>query len=94
MEDEIEVEVDPVVPEPVLPEPEPLPPAEVVKQVVRIYIQDKTRTMAEPVEEFVLTETVERQIKLEISEGQKAAYRIEVNKTMIAQETITYEDIK
>ena len=96
--DEIETEADPVVPEPVLPEPEPepekLPPAEVVKQVVRIYIQDKTRTMAEPVEEFVLTKTVERQIKLEISEGQKAAYRIEVNKTSIAEETITYEDIK
>ncbi len=96
--DELETEADPVVPEPVLPEPEPepekLPPAEVVKQVVRIYIQDKTRTMAEPVEEFVLTKTVERQIKLEISEGQKAAYRIEVNKTTIAEETITYEDIK
>ena len=50
--------------------------------------------MAEPVEEFVLTKTVERQIKLEISEGQKAAYRIEVNKTTIAEETIAYEDIK
>ncbi|PZX07982.1 serine/threonine-protein kinase [Psychrobacillus insolitus] len=96
--DELEIEADPIVPEPVLPEPEPepekLPPAEVVKQVVRIYIQDKTRTMAEPVEEFVLTKTVERQIKLEISEGQKAAYRIEVNKRVIAEETITYEDIK
>ena len=34
------------------------------KQVVRIYIQDKTRSMAEPVEEFVLTETVVKQIKI------------------------------
>jgi len=96
VEDELEAEAEPVVPEPepVVPEPEKLPPAEVVEQIVRIYIQDKTRTMAEPVEEFVLTKTVERQIKLEISEGQKAAYRIEVNKTVIAEETIAFEDIK
>ena len=32
--------------------------------------------MAEPVEEFVLTKTWKEQIQLEISEGQKAAYRI------------------
>ena len=37
---------------------------------------------------------MERQIKLEISEGQKAAYRIEVNKRDIAEETIAYEDIR
>ena len=49
---------------------------EVQPQVVRIYIQDKTRSLAEPVEEFLLTETTKRQIKLEISEGQKAVYRV------------------
>lgn len=64
------------------------------EQVVRIYVQDKTRTMAVPIEEFVLTETVERHIKLEISEGQKAAYRIEVGNTVFAQETIDYKDVK
>ncbi|MFJ7825000.1 Stk1 family PASTA domain-containing Ser/Thr kinase [Psychrobacillus sp. NPDC096623] len=62
----------------------------VEKQVVRIYIQDKTRTMLEPVEEFVLTETVVKQLKLEISEGEKAAYRIEVNSKVILEETIPY----
>ncbi|SDM53427.1 serine/threonine protein kinase [Psychrobacillus sp. OK028] len=62
----------------------------VEKQVVRIYIQDKTRTMLEPVEEFVLTETVVKQLKLEISEGEKAAYRIEVNSKVIIEETIPY----
>ncbi|MFJ8063867.1 Stk1 family PASTA domain-containing Ser/Thr kinase [Psychrobacillus sp. NPDC096426] len=66
---------------------------EVQPQVVRIYIQDKTRSLAEPVEEFLLTETTERQLKLEISEGQKAVYRIVVNSNVIADETIAYDDI-
>ena len=64
------------------------------QQVVRIYIEDNTRTMREPVEEFVLTETVVRHLKLEILEGQKAAYRIEVNSEVILKETIAYEDLK
>lgn len=69
-------------------ENEEQPPVE--KQVVRIYIQDKNRNMLEPVEEFVLTETVVKQLKLEISEGEKAAYRIEVNSKVIIEETIPY----
>ncbi|QUG41043.1 Stk1 family PASTA domain-containing Ser/Thr kinase [Psychrobacillus sp. INOP01] len=64
----------------------------VQEQVVRIYIEDNTRSMAEPIEEFVLTETVVKQLKLEISEGKKAAYRIEINSTVFLQETIAYED--
>ena len=64
----------------------------VQEQVVRIYIEDKNRSILEPVEEFVLTETVVRQLKLEISEGEKAAYRIEVNSKTILKETIAYED--
>ena len=63
-------------------------------QVVRIYIQDKTRTMAEPIEEFVLTQTVEKILKLEISEGQKAAYRVEIGTTIFKQETIDYKDVE
>lgn len=62
------------------------------EQIVRIYIEDKTRSMLEPAEEFVLTETVVKQLKLEISEGKKAAYRVEVNSKTILQETIAYED--
>ena len=66
---------------------------ELQPQVVRIYIQDKTRSLAEPVEEFPLTETTTRQLKFEISEGQKAVYRIMVNSEVIEDETIAYEDI-
>ncbi|TQR20877.1 Stk1 family PASTA domain-containing Ser/Thr kinase [Psychrobacillus vulpis] len=64
------------------------------EQIVRIYVDDKTRTMAEPVEEFVLTETVVKQLKLEISEGKKAAYRIVIGSTVFAEETIAYEDLE
>lgn len=67
---------------------------QVEEQVVRIYVQDKTRSMAEPIEEFVLVETVTRQLSLEISEGDKAAYRVEVGNTVIAQEIITYDEIQ
>lgn len=66
---------------------------EVQPQVVRIYIQDKTRTLEEPAEEFVLTETTQKQLKFEISEGQKAVYRIMVNSNVIVDETIAYDDI-
>ena len=62
------------------------------EQVVRIYIEDKNRSILEIAEEFTLTETVVRQLKLEISEGKKAAYRIEVNSETILQETISYDD--
>lgn len=65
-----------------------------IQHIVRIYVQDKTRTMAEPIEEFVLTETVEKILKLEISEGQKAAYRVELDSTTIAQEIIDYKDLE
>lgn len=66
----------------------------VQEQVVRIYIEDKTRSILEPVEEFVLTETVVKQLKLEVSEGKKAAYRIEINSQTILQETIAYDDLE
>lgn len=66
---------------------------DVQEQIVRIYIEDKTRSMGEPVEQFVLTETTQKQITLEISEGKKAVYRVIVNSTVIADETIAYDDI-
>jgi serine/threonine-protein kinase len=63
------------------------------EQVVKIYIQDQDQSMAEPAEEFILTETRTVQIQLDIEEGQKAAYRIDRNGTVIAQETIDYNDL-
>lgn len=63
------------------------------EKIVRIYIQDKTRSLVEPAEEFVLREPVEKILKLEIIEGQKAAYRVMVDSTVIAEETIDYNDV-
>ncbi len=64
------------------------------KQIVRIYIEDKERSMAEPVEEFELIETTIRRLSLEIVEGEKAAYRIMINNQTFEERTIAYEDVK
>lgn len=63
------------------------------EQKVRVYIQDRDQTMAEPAEEFILTETRTVRIQLDIEDGQKAAYRIDLNGTGIAQKTIDYNDL-
>jgi serine/threonine-protein kinase len=63
------------------------------EQVVRVYIQDQDQSMAEPAEEFVLTEARTVQIQLDIQEGQKAAFRIDKDGTVIAEESIAYEDL-
>ncbi|RNF40644.1 Stk1 family PASTA domain-containing Ser/Thr kinase [Planococcus salinus] len=63
------------------------------EQRIRIYIQDQTRTMAEPVEEFTITETETRRIQLQIAEGQSAVYRIVRDSTIIEEETIEYNSV-
>ena len=63
-------------------------------QTIRIYIQDHTRTMAEPVEEFTITETETRRIQLQIAEGQSAVYRIVRDSTIIKEETIEYNSVE
>ncbi len=65
---------------------------EPIPQTVQIYIQDKTHTMAEPIEEFVITEDRTYPIQLEIVEGEKAAYRIILDSVTFAQETISFDD--
>ena len=67
------------------------PEIEGAEQIVRIYLQDQTHSLAEPVEEFVLTETKIQQIQLEIEEGQKGAYRIMVDSKVIEDEVIEYD---
>lgn len=63
------------------------------EQIVRVYIQDQDQSMAEPAEEFVLTEARTVQIQLDIQEGQKAAFRIDKDGTVIAEESIAYEEL-
>lgn len=59
-------------------------------QQIRIFIQDKNNTMAEPYEEITITENLNYRIQLEIVEGEKAAYRIERDSIVIAEETIPF----
>jgi len=63
------------------------------EQIVKVYIQDQDQTMAKSSEEFVLTETRTVKIQLDIEEDQMAAYRIDLNGTEFAQETIDYDDL-
>jgi eukaryotic-like serine/threonine-protein kinase len=67
------------------------PETEGAEQIVRIYLQDQTHSLAEPVEEFVLNETKLQKIQLEIEEGQKGAYRIMVDSKVIEDEIIEYD---
>lgn len=77
---------------------EPETPAEEgedpVEQLVQIYIQDETRTMAEPVEEFTITEDTERRVELQIAEGNRAVYRVLRDGNMITEETIEYNNVE
>lgn len=64
-----------------------------IEQEVSIYIQDKTRTMAEPVEKLTINEDTLYTIKLVIVEGDKAAYQIVRDNNVIENKTITYEEL-
>lgn len=64
-----------------------------IEQEVSIYIQDKTRTMAEPVEKLTINEDTLYTIKVVIVEGDKAAYQIVRDNNVIENKTITYEEL-
>lgn len=64
---------------------------EPIPQTVQVYIQDKNHTMADPVDEFTITEDQTYLIELEIVKGEKAAYRIILDSSIFAQETISYD---
>ncbi len=65
---------------------------EPIPQIVHVYIQDKSHTMAEYVETFEITEDKTYRIALEIVEGQKAAYRIERDSVEIDKGTVSFEE--
>ena len=64
-----------------------------IEQFVQIYIEDRSNKITVPLEEFVMTESTSRQIKLEIEEGQTGAYQIRVDSKVIIDETIKYENL-
>lgn len=70
------------------------PDAPGAEQIVRIYLQDQTHSLTEPVEEYILTENKMQQIQLKIEEGQKGAYRIMVDSKVIVDEIIEYDSFE
>ena len=64
------------------------------EQRVRIFIEDKSHTMAQAVDEFTITEETTYRIQLEIMEGSTAAYRIERDSINIAEGSIPYETVE
>lgn len=67
-------------------EPEP--------QTVQIFIQDNEYSMIEPVEEFPITEDVQKQITIELAEGQRGGYKIFINSIIFKEETFDYDDFE
>lgn len=67
---------------------------EPVKQTVQVYIQDYTKTMVEPIEEFTITENKSHRIELQIAEGESASYRIVRDSSIILEETFDYGDVE
>ncbi len=62
-------------------------------QQVRIYIQDRNRSIADVDQEFQIYSTQEKQLQFEIEEGQKAIYRVLRDDQVIIDETIHYDDL-
>lgn len=63
------------------------------KQKVAIYVQDKTHTMADPLETIEIDETTKYRVRMEVEQGQKASFRIISDGKVIAEETVAYDDI-
>lgn len=63
------------------------------KQKVQIYVQDNRHTMADPVETIEITDDTKYHVRMEIKQGQKAAFRIMSEGKVVMEETIRYEDL-
>ncbi|PIC68811.1 serine/threonine protein kinase [Sporosarcina sp. P21c] len=81
-EDEIDSETD------------PKPQSEIIPQKVQIYIQDRTHTMNDPMEEFEITEDTTRKITIELLEGERGGYKIMRDQTVIEEDKFNYADLE
>lgn len=61
-------------------------------QTIRIYVQDRKNSLADPIDEFTITEDTVKKITIELEEGQRGAYRIMRDSTLIAEDTFDYSD--
>jgi eukaryotic-like serine/threonine-protein kinase len=68
------------------------PLVEGTPQVVRIYIEDMTRSMTTPYETFTITGPEERILEFLIPYGEKAGYKITRDDEMIEEEPVDYPE--
>ena len=75
-------------------ETDPKPHSEIIPQKVQIYIQDRTHTMNDPIEEFEITEDTTRKITIELQEGERGGYKIMRDQTVIEEDKFNYTDVE
>ncbi|KIL47669.1 Stk1 family PASTA domain-containing Ser/Thr kinase [Jeotgalibacillus campisalis] len=78
-------------PDPEEGEDPPEVPGEPEPQTIRIFVKDSNNDIDEPLEEFTITETVERSIELMIEPGGTGAYRVERDGETIIEKEIPYD---
>ena len=67
---------------------------ELIPQKIQIYIQDRTHTMNDPIEEFEITEDTTRKITIELEEGDRGGYKIMRDQTVIEENKYDYKDLE
>ncbi|MGE7836331.1 Stk1 family PASTA domain-containing Ser/Thr kinase [Viridibacillus arvi] len=70
------------------------PEEEGKEQEIRIYIQDRTRSIADFDQRFNIYDSKKIRLPLAVEEGQKAIYRVVRDDKIIIDETITYEQLE
>jgi len=70
---------------------EPVEPAK-KEQRIRIYVQDRNHSSVDIFDEFMITETTEKRITIELEEGQRGAYRIMNGSTQVDEKSFNYSD--
>ncbi len=65
---------------------------ELIPQEVKIYVEDKTHSMAEPFDVFPILENTKKQITIVLEEGKRGAYKITRDGNVIAEESFDYSD--
>lgn len=65
---------------------------EQVPQKIKVYVQDRSHSMADVYDEFEITKDTETTIKLELDEGDRGAYRIMRDDVQIEEKSFDYED--
>jgi len=70
------------------------PEEEDEEQEIRIYVQDRKRSIADVDQQFKIYESKKIRLPLAVEEGQKAIYRIVRDDKIIIDETITFEQLE